>query len=210
MTGPVVGRVARRAMAAGPAPVVAPPCGVAPRPGGAPPPVLAGSGPRPGPGSGTRPGPRRGPTAHRSAAAAHRQSETGQSQAETAQGQEETRQGREGTGRAKGESGPEATGHRSGRRRTRGWYSRESLWRHRCRYRRPLTRSVDNSGGCGQSPGRPMICYEPNPPSVGSEMSGFSSSSTLTSLKVMTRTFFTNRAGRYMSQTQASCISTSK
>jgi hypothetical protein len=53
-------------------------------------------------------------------------------------------------------------------------------------------------------------CQEPKPPSVGNEMSGFSSSSTLTSLKVITRTFFTNRAGRYMSQTQASCISTSK
>ncbi len=50
----------------------------------------------------------------------------------------------------------------------------------------------------------------PKPVSVGREMSGFSSSSTLTSLNVMTRTFFTKRAGRYMSQTQASCISTSK
>src|SRR5690606_6209731 len=35
-------------------------------------------------------------------------------------------------------------------------------------------------------------------------------SSTLTSLKVTTRTFLTNLAGRYMSQTQASCIVTSK
>ena len=52
--------------------------------------------------------------------------------------------------------------------------------------------------------------YGPKPPSVGSEMSGFSSSSTLTSLKVITRTFLTKRAGRYMSHTQASCISTSK
>ena len=52
--------------------------------------------------------------------------------------------------------------------------------------------------------------YAPNPESVGSEMSGFSSSSTFTSLNVITRTFFTNRAGRYMSQTHASCISTSK
>ena len=50
----------------------------------------------------------------------------------------------------------------------------------------------------------------PKPASSGSEMSGFSSSSTLTSLNVITRTFFTKRAGRYMSQTQASCISTSK
>ena len=55
------------------------------------------------------------------------------------------------------------------------------------------------------NPGQP-----PKPASSGSEMSGFSSSSTLTSLNVITRTFFTNRAGRYMSQTQASCISTSK
>ena len=50
----------------------------------------------------------------------------------------------------------------------------------------------------------------PKPESAGSEMSGFSSSSTLTSLNVITRTFLTKRAGRYMSQTQASCISTSK
>jgi hypothetical protein len=50
----------------------------------------------------------------------------------------------------------------------------------------------------------------PNPPSVGSEMSGFSNSSTLTSLNVITRTFFTKRAGRYISHTHASCISTSK
>jgi hypothetical protein len=38
----------------------------------------------------------------------------------------------------------------------------------------------------------------------GSSRSGLSSSSTLTSLNVSTRTFRTNRAGRYMSQTQAS------
>ena len=38
----------------------------------------------------------------------------------------------------------------------------------------------------------------------GSSRSGLSSSSTLTSLKVSTRTLRTNRAGRYMSQTQAS------
>jgi hypothetical protein len=38
----------------------------------------------------------------------------------------------------------------------------------------------------------------------GSSMSGLSSSSTLTSLNVSTRTLRTNRAGRYMSQTQAS------
>ena len=38
----------------------------------------------------------------------------------------------------------------------------------------------------------------------------FASSSTLTSLNVSTRTFLTNRAGRYMSQTHASLITTSK
>lgn len=63
------------------------------------------------------------------------------------------------------------------------------------------SRSVDNDGLVDN--------YEPKALS-GSEMSGFSSSSTLTSLKVITRTFFTKRAGRYMSQTHASCISTSK
>jgi len=47
------------------------------------------------------------------------------------------------------------------------------------------------------------------PPS-GSRKSGFSSSSTLTSLNVITRTFLTNLAGRYMSHTQASDIRTSK
>jgi hypothetical protein len=47
-------------------------------------------------------------------------------------------------------------------------------------------------------------------PSSGSRRSGLSSSSTLTSLKVITRTFFTKRAGRYMSHTQASDIRTSK
>jgi hypothetical protein len=52
--------------------------------------------------------------------------------------------------------------------------------------------------------------YPPNPASSGSEISGFSSSSTFTSLKVITRTFLTKRAGRYISHTQASCISTSK
>src|SRR5690606_40630852 len=44
-------------------------------------------------------------------------------------------------------------------------------------------------------PGQP-----PKLESDGREMSGFSSSSTLTSLNVMTRTFLTKRAGRYMSQ----------
>src|SRR5688572_30845094 len=44
----------------------------------------------------------------------------------------------------------------------------------------------------------------------GSSRSGLSSSSTLTSLNVSTRTFRTNRAGRYMSQTQASDSFSSK
>ncbi|RKT73023.1 hypothetical protein DFJ66_6349 [Saccharothrix variisporea] len=51
---------------------------------------------------------------------------------------------------------------------------------------------------------------ELNGPSSGRRRSGLSSSSTLTSLNVITRTFFTNRAGRYMSHTQASDIRTSK
>ena len=72
---------------------------------------------------------------------------------------------------------------------------------------RPSDRAV--SLGWGARPAR-RVGQLPKPESAGSEMSGFSSSSTLTSLKVITRTFFTNRAGRYMSQTQASCISTSK
>ena len=48
------------------------------------------------------------------------------------------------------------------------------------------------------------------PASSGIWSSGLASSSTLTSLKVSTRTFFTKRAGRYMSHTQASVIRTSK
>src|ERR1700722_15030377 len=44
----------------------------------------------------------------------------------------------------------------------------------------------------------------------GISRSLLASSSTLTSLNVTTRTFFTNLAGRYMSQTQASCMVTSK
>ena len=44
----------------------------------------------------------------------------------------------------------------------------------------------------------------------GSRSSGFSTSSMLTSLKVITRTCLTNRAGRYMSQTQASARRNSK
>ena len=57
-------------------------------------------------------------------------------------------------------------------------------------------------------PGDPH--QEPNGPSPGSRRSGLSSSSTLTSLNVSTRTFFTNRAGRYMSHTHASDMRTSK
>lgn len=44
----------------------------------------------------------------------------------------------------------------------------------------------------------------------GSRNSGFSTSSMLTSLKVITRTCLTKRAGRYMSQTQASARRSSK
>ena len=50
----------------------------------------------------------------------------------------------------------------------------------------------------------------PNVSSSGSRSSGLSNSSTFTSLNVTTRTFFTNRAGRYMSHTQASDIRSSK
>ncbi len=64
------------------------------------------------------------------------------------------------------------------------------------------------AGRCGAGAGRGR--QPPKPESAGREMSGFSNSSTLTSLNVITRTFLTNRAGRYMSHTQASCISTSK
>jgi hypothetical protein len=70
------------------------------------------------------------------------------------------------------------------------------------RRRRIDDRTPDGRNAGGRQP--------PKPESAGREMSGFSNSSTLTSLNVITRTFFTNRAGRYMSQTQASCISTSK
>src|SRR5690606_1059541 len=51
---------------------------------------------------------------------------------------------------------------------------------------------------------------QPEKPSFGISSSGLASSSMLTSLKVTTRTVLTNLAGRYMSQTQASCIRTSK
>jgi len=46
--------------------------------------------------------------------------------------------------------------------------------------------------------------------SLGGSISWGASSSTLTSLKVSTLTFLAKRAGRYMSQTQASVIDTSK
>src|SRR5579859_7647304 len=44
----------------------------------------------------------------------------------------------------------------------------------------------------------------------GSSKSLWASSSILTSLNVTTLTFFTKRAGRYISHTQASCMTTSK
>ena len=44
----------------------------------------------------------------------------------------------------------------------------------------------------------------------GSRSSGFSTSSMFTSLNVITRTCLTNRAGRYMSHTQASASRSSK
>jgi len=46
--------------------------------------------------------------------------------------------------------------------------------------------------------------------SSGSSRSLLASSSMFTSLNVTTRTFFTKRAGRYMSQTHASRMATSK
>src|SRR5690606_14789886 len=59
-------------------------------------------------------------------------------------------------------------------------------------------------------PARAPGPYGGKGPPSGSRRSGFSSSSTLTSLNVITRTFLTNLAGRYMSHTQASDIRTSK
>src|SRR5207253_1968482 len=58
-------------------------------------------------------------------------------------------------------------------------------------------------------PARPSSASLPYSGS-GSSRSLCASSSTLTSLKVTTLTFFTKRAGRYISHTQASCIVTSK
>lgn len=86
------------------------------------------------------------------------------------------------------------------------------------RRRRPLTGhggriaavGVTGDARPGRTYGRGRAGQPPKPESAGREMSGFSNSSTLTSLNVITRTFFTNRAGRYMSHTHASCISTSK
>src|SRR5689334_12317575 len=49
----------------------------------------------------------------------------------------------------------------------------------------------------------------PEAQSLGGSISRGASSSTLTSLNVSTFTFLANRAGRYMSQTQASVIDTS-
>ena len=65
--------------------------------------------------------------------------------------------------------------------------------RSRRRHRRPAPRT-----------------QRPKPPFSGSERSGLSSSSMLTSLNVTTRTVFTKRAGRYMSHTQASRMVSSK
>ena len=69
----------------------------------------------------------------------------------------------------------------------------------------------DNRGVGRRTRGVGGPCFRlPNWLPSGSRRSGLSSSSTLTSLNVSTRTFFTNRAGRYMSHTQASDIRTSK
>lgn len=52
--------------------------------------------------------------------------------------------------------------------------------------------------------------HRPKSPLSGRSRSGLSTSSMLTSLNVSTRTFLTNRAGRYMSHTQASDMRNSK
>ena len=75
-------------------------------------------------------------------------------------------------------------------------------------YRPAAVRSPRRQGGCGRA--APPAAGRQGRGVSGSSMSGLSSSSTLTSLNVTTRTFLTNRAGRYMSQTQASDIRTSK
>src|SRR5215469_15556477 len=69
----------------------------------------------------------------------------------------------------------------------------------------PLRRASRHSGG-GRGQEKPSCLSSGS----GSCRSLLASSSMLTSLKVTTRTFFTNRAGRYISHTQASCIVTSK
>jgi hypothetical protein len=92
----------------------------------------------------------------------------------------------------------------------------------------------DDADGCaqGESDDERTVCCAPLPESrhpprdtraslrqdddrlaphgFGSSRSVFDSSSMFTSLNVTTLTFFANRAGRYMSQTQASDIVTSK
>jgi len=72
--------------------------------------------------------------------------------------------------------------------------------------------AVTPSGRPSMSPPVPIYDEKPGLPfsSAGSSRSLLANSSMLTSLKVTTRTFFTKRAGRYMSQTQASCMVTSK
>ena len=72
-------------------------------------------------------------------------------------------------------------------------------------------------GGPGQQSGlkvdgppRVDECFSDEGDYSGRRSSGFSTSSMLTSLKVITRTCLTNRAGRYMSHTQASASRSSK
>ena len=55
-----------------------------------------------------------------------------------------------------------------------------------------------------------LACRAQRPTGVGHQISLLGSSSMFTSLNVSTRTFLTKRAGRYMSQTQASDMRTSK
>jgi len=94
------------------------------------------------------------------------------------------------------------SGPGSGAAKTKNRHSSKDM-RAACPNPTPPTAPLWTPPCCGQR-------YPPKPASSGREMSGFSSSSTFTSLKVITRTFLTKRAGLYMSQTQASCISTSK
>src|SRR5690606_6454518 len=84
-----------------------------------------------------------------------------------------------------------------------------------CRQRKPgalpTAQGILQTAERGAKHSRPLpsACH-PEKPSLGISRSALASSSTLTSLNVTTRTFFTNRAGRYMSHTHASCIFTSK